>query len=124
MKKTLKKKKTPSREKYEQSHPTVSARIPIETRVKLRNKLEILKTSLSELLKAIADDLEIKAKPVEEARREGYQQGYKVAQEICVVTYPCAKCGRLLIVSTPEEKADIKKFMKEHGWGHENCSQG
>ena len=61
-------KKTPSRVKYDQNHPTVSARLPKEKRDKLLAVLRSLGLSLANLLVSFADEYEVKVKPINEAR--------------------------------------------------------
>ena len=122
MRKENKRRKSPSRERYERTHPTVSARIPLATRDKLVSNLGVLGMSLPEGLKHLAGELEVKAKPVEEAKKEGFQQGYQKAQSIFMVSYPCFGCGKLIFVKTPEEKKAIMSYMKENKWGHEECT--
>jgi hypothetical protein len=117
------KKKSPSRERYERSHPTVSARLPLASRDLLLAKMKTLNMSLPEAFKVLTGDLQIKAKPIEEAKKEGFQQGYQKALSIYMVSYPCSRCGKLLFVTTAEEKRAIKSYMKENNWGHEECTK-
>lgn len=122
MKKT-KKKISPSRKRYVEAHPTVSARLPLEIRQKLMTNLKTMTITLPDAFKILAGELEIKARPVEATWQKGYQQGFKTAREKYQVIYSCTKCGTLLTVSTPEEKDAIKQFMKEAGWCHSDCTQ-
>jgi hypothetical protein len=113
--------KPPSREKYERSHPTVSARLPTEKRDKLLSVLQRLGLSLRSLLISIADELEIKLKPLDEARRDGYREGYEKARSMFAVTYPCRKCSGPVAITSQQSKAAVSKFMTEHGAGHAEC---
>ena len=56
--------KSPSRIKYEGENPTVSARLPKETRDKLLKNLAESGISLADALKILAGELEIKMKPI------------------------------------------------------------
>ncbi len=94
--------KPPSRIKYEKENPTVSARLPVEVRGKLLAKLKTLDMRLADALKVIAGELEIKAVPIEEAKKASYEE----AKKRYMVTYLCRVCG---------------KYMTEHGWGHAEC---
>ena len=112
-----KSKRTPSRIRYEQSHPTVSARIPVDKRDKLFTVLARISLTLAQLLIRFADEMEIISRPLEDARRAGYEE----AKSRFLVTYPCNGCGNLLPITSPKEKAAVGKYMSEHGWGHEEC---
>lgn len=112
-----KQRKSPSRIKYEQNNPTVSARVPGKTRDKLNTALETAGMSLSDALKVLAGELEIKVKPLQEARKAGYEE----AQKLYRVTYPCYKCGGQLVITDPEAKAAAGILMTRHGWGHTEC---
>lgn len=123
MKKKFKKKLTPSRERYERDNPTVSARISLATRDKLLTHLEALNMSLSKALKVLAGELEIKAKPVEEAREEGFQAGFQKARKHYLVTFPCSECGKPVQITDPQTKAVVARYMAEKGWQHSECPQ-
>ena len=112
-----KKTKPPSREKYEKNHPTVSARMPVEIRDKLRLVLRKLDMSLTETLTALANEQEFKLKPLDEARKTGYQE----ARSRYLVTFPCAVCGKTIEILNPETKKAVATYMAGHGWGHAEC---
>ena len=116
-KKANKRRTSPSREKYEEANPTVSARIPKATRAKLRGSLRSLGLSLSDALKVLAGELEIKAKPLGEERKAGFEE----AKTLYMVMYKCRKCGKPIPITNPKAKEDASKYMTEHGWGHEKC---
>ena len=121
MKKVYKKPEPPSRDKYDRAHPTVSARLPLATRDKLLAKLEALNMTLPEALKVLAGELEIKAKPIEEARNKGFQVGFQQAKKRYLVTFPCSECGKLVPITEPKAKAKIARYMSESGWKHSQC---
>lgn len=112
-----KSKKTPSRIKYDKNHPTVSGRVTVETKEKLYKNLAILGMSLPDALRVLAGELEVKAIPVEEAKKAGYEE----ARNRYAVTYQCNVCGKTLVVTSAAEKAAIAKYMLEHRWGHPEC---
>jgi len=113
-----KKRKSPSREKYEKGNPTVSARLPEETRDRLRVELAKLGMSLADALKVLAGELEVKVIPIDEARQLGYEE----AKNLYMVTYLCSRCGKEMIVTTDRAKQAIKEYMHEHGWHHGGCN--
>jgi hypothetical protein len=112
-------KKSPSREKYEKEHPTVSARLPIEVREKLLANLKILGMSLPNAFEVLAGELEIKAKPIEEARKVGYEE----AKKLYTVTYLCSLCGEPIPITNPKTKEAAGRYMTERGWGHVRCHE-
>lgn len=110
-------KRSPSRIKYEMSHPTVSARVTVETKEKLLVGLKTLGMSLPEAFRILAGELEIKTIPVEEARKAGYEE----AKKLYAVTYPCSVCGGTIPIRGPEAKEAASGYMTEHRWGHKEC---
>jgi len=109
--------RSPSRIKYEKNHPTVSARLPKDKHDKLLALLRNLDVTLRQLLLHFIDEFEIKIKPVEEARQQGFQESKK----IYMVIYLCWKCGKPIAITNPETKKVVSKFLTEHGWGHKEC---
>lgn len=112
-------KKSPSRSRYENNHPTVSARIPIDKRNSLVVVLERLGLTLAELLVRFADEQEITTRPLAEARKEGFLE----AKEMFGVWYPCEKGGRQIPINSPEEKVAAARYMAENGWAHKQCPE-
>jgi antitoxin component of RelBE/YafQ-DinJ toxin-antitoxin module len=111
------KKRSPSRERYERENPTVSARIPKETRLKLLSNLKKLGMTLPDALKLLAGELEIKLIPIDEARQAGYEE----AKNQFVVTYQCSVCGKSIELSNPKAKEYASNCMTDRGWGHAEC---
>ena len=112
-----KRRKPPSREKYERENPTVSARLPRAKRDKLLAVLRSQDLSLANLLISFADEYEVKVRPIGEAR----QQGYEEAKNHYMVTYPCSVCGKLVLLTSPKAKEAASRYMTEHGWRHAEC---
>ena len=119
------KRKAPSRVRYEQSHPTVSCRIPRDIYDRLRVTKNTAGKSFADILKTGLGILEVQAKKEGEVREkghaEGYKKGYAEAARLYMVTYPCCICGKMLMVTSGDEKEAIKKYMQEHSWGHKEC---
>ncbi len=120
------KKKSPSREKYEKENPTVSARLPKKTRERLRIVLVKLGMSLADALKVLVGDLEVKTKPIDEARQEAYDKGWEdgieAAEGLYAVSCPCSKCGKKKTVTDEDEKKAICRFMMANRWHHADCN--
>jgi predicted CopG family antitoxin len=120
-----KKKKTPSREKYEKENPVVGFRISRELYDRLQSVKKAEGKSITEVLKVGVGLLEVKVRKEKEIRvqayDEGWEKGASEAEELYSVSYSCSVCGEEIVVTTDEEKRAIKKYMREHGWGHANC---
>ena len=111
------KKKSPSRERYEKENPTVSGRIPKETRHNLLLNLKKIGMTLPDALKILAGELEVKVIPINEARQAGYEE----AKNLYMVTFPCDVCGKPIPIKNPKTKEAVSKYMTEHGWAHAEC---
>ena len=114
-----KKKKLPSRIKYDQKHPTVSARMSVEARAKLLLNLEKGGISVADAFKILAGELELKVKPLDEATKTGFEK----ARNLYMVTYPCDICGKPTALTSPKGKEVASKFMTTQGWGHAKCHE-
>jgi len=113
------KKKSPSRERYEKENPTISARVPKETRDMLLVNLAKLGMTLPDALKVLAGELEVKVVPIDEARQAGYEE----AKNLYMVTFPCDVCGKPIPIKNPKTKEAASKYMTEHGWAHAGCHE-
>ncbi len=112
-----KRRKSPSRIKYDQNNPTVSGRVPKRTRDKLYANLAKQGMTLPDALRVLAGELEIKVRPSDEAR----QLGYKEAENRYMVTFPCSLCGEMISITNPKTKEAVSRYMTEHGWAHAEC---
>jgi len=121
-----KKKRTPSRIRYEQNHPTVSFRVSKE----LYDRLEIVKEaegkSITDVLRVGVGLFEVKNRKEKEVRDqaydEGYEKGYEEAEELYKVTCPCKICHKMITVTDKNVKEAIRRYMLQHGWVHTSCS--
>lgn len=120
-----KKRRTPSRIRYEQNHPTVSWRASKELYDRLQAVKEAEGLSNTDILKVAVGLLEVKVSKEKEARSQGYEKGfekgYEEAESLYKVTYPCKVCRKMLEVTSAREKEAIKTYMLEHRWGHADC---
>jgi len=125
MSKSIKKtkKKSPSRIKYETSHPTVSARIPIAVKAKIIANLKKLDMNTADAFKELARVLDEKVKPSELTNKTEYQAGISAARQYYAVFYNCCKCGQTKVINTRKEKEAASKLMTEAGWCHETCPE-
>ena len=93
---------SPYREKYVASRPIVSMRIPVEVRDKIRQEAAArdMKVSkyLAELYTEKMDLIEEQNKRLEEAYKNGYEEGYAKAKKTYEMIVPCRDCGRSISV--------------------------
>lgn len=117
--------KSPSRVRYEESHPTVSCRVPKEVYDRLWAVKEAEGLSFTDILKVGLGLLEAceekEADILKKGHALGYRKGHAEAKSLYQVTYPCKVCGGTLTVTTREEKEAVRQYMREHGWGHSQC---
>ena len=111
------KKKSPSRDRYDKENPTVSGRMPKEKRDKFYANLAKSGRSVSDALNSLADDLELKVRPIDEAMKASYEE----AKNLYMVTYLCNVCGKPMTITSPTAKEAASRYMTEHGWGHIAC---
>jgi ribonucleotide reductase beta subunit family protein with ferritin-like domain len=110
--------KPPSRIKYDESHPTVSARVDRKLYDELKELQKLTKKSLTDILREAVR----KQKPwAKDAYDIGKKVGYDSAKMEFGVTYRCSVCGGMMTVNTEREKKEIAQYMREHGWKHGNC---
>jgi len=125
--KTAEKRKAPSRKRYEQSHPTVSCRVPKDVYDRLQAAKEMEGKSFADFLKIGLGVLEVQAKNEADLIKQGYvigyKKGYAEAETTFKVTYPCSICGKALTVTSQDEKEAIRGYMRENGWRHMACHE-
>jgi len=115
------KKKPPSRIKYEENHPTVSCRIPIELYDKLQDFKERDEKSFADILKAGLRKLERQVDREDKAYSRGFRIGYSRAVQEFKICYPCDVCGQSIELRSAEAKQSASEYMTKHGWGHVDC---
>ena len=112
-----KKQVPPSRKRYDQQHPTVSARVPLQIYDQLQRLKSLSGKSLADVL---MEALNRQKPSTELAYIRGLLAGREEASEFRV-EYPCAICGVIITVKSSREKEAIASYMVEHGWGHQAC---
>lgn len=117
--------KTPSRTRYEASHPTVSVRVPAEIYHRLQVAKDAEGKSFGYILEAglglLEPQIEEKASIRKRALAEGRKKGYAQAERLYKVTYACHVCGELTAVTGDDAKKEIREFMEKEQWGHGSC---
>lgn len=109
-----KKKQSPSKIKYDKSHPVVSVRVT-QT---LFNQLKELKDLSG---KSLGDILREGLKQQTPSVKNAYQRGYQAGKVRYAVNYKCSVCGGNIVVGSENEKKEIAGYMRGDGWGHEDC---
>ena len=124
MRRTTTKRKPPSRIRYEENHPVLSCRIPQADYDLLKQRLKELNISFATFVKNALERLEIKMTDIDEAKNEGYKQGYEQAQKDHQIWYYCNVCQeRINISPNGESHKALIQYLKEHGWGHVSCHE-
>ena len=113
---------TPSQKRYNLRVPTTSFRLDPETVKKLNELREALNPKTwKNLFKILVGDFELKLKSIEEARKAGYELGFRNAKFCYGVSYPCPDCEQTIFINTPELKAKVRRLIAEAGWAHPEC---
>lgn len=116
----------PSRRRYEEVNPVASCRVPRKVHERLEAVKKSTGASMAKVLMAGLGLFEVKVRAEEEIRQqaydEGWEKGVNSTWDLLAVTYPCAKCGKEMTVTTEEEKKAIRKFMIASGWHHGDCN--
>jgi len=105
--------------KYETSHPTISARVSLETKRKLLERLPTLGMTMADAFRVLAGEIEVKAIPVEEARKRGFEE----SKAIYGVPFPCNVCSKPVYIMDPEAKRLAGEYLTRLGWGHRACHE-
>ena len=79
--------------------------------------LRRLGLSLRNLLIGVADETDIKLKPIDEA----WEAGYEEAKKRYMVPYPYSVCEKLIPITSPKAKKAAGQLMSDAGWGHAEC---
>lgn len=137
------KRTSPSKERYYLKNPSVSCRLPIESREKLRQMADkegltisaYMKKMLEGYIVGIEDLNDAQLKGYEMGVKEGHQRGFKVgyqnglkagfekAEEKYKINVVCANCSRLMTIKVGSYlHHEIIKFVKEN-YCCEDCSQ-
>jgi len=112
----------PTNQRYDKRVPTTSFRIDNGTVKKL---YEIFALSKAEtwgmFFRSLVGDYELKLISLEEARKNGYQLGFRDAWSQYAVSFPCAKCGKTIFINSPGKKDQVREMLVEAKLAHEEC---
>ena len=108
----------PSRRRYEEAHPTVSARLS-------RGLYNRLKTLQSESGKSLADIIKealgAQKPSAKNSYRNGFDKGWREAETRYRVDYRCYNCSEPLTVTDDNERRAVSQYMRDHRWVHTTC---
>ena len=114
----------PSEKRYNQKVPATTFRMDSDTKQKL---LELYKASKAEtrgaFFRSLVGDYELKLISIAEARKVGYELGYRDARSRHAVSFPCPDCGQMIYINGPELIAKVRKLIVKAGWAHERCPE-
>jgi hypothetical protein len=111
--------KAPSRIRYEQSHPTVSARISKDEYQKLMQYLDERVISFADFVR---ESLDIQKPDIEAIWEAGRQEGYFQAKSEFEIWCFCHRCRKpITILPNSKLHKALIEYMLAKGWGHTNC---
>ena len=119
-------KKSPSRIRYEERHPTVSCRVTMDVHKRIeevkaregRNLLDIIKKGLG-----VSDTQEegeyVVPEDIEQSIfDEGFNAGFSDGEKTYKVTFHCCVCGGIIKLMEDDEKITAGHYMEQNNWGH------
>ena len=132
---TRRRRQAPSKQRYAEAHPTITAHLDVETYAQVQALHERSGLPFAELLRR---SLGVVAKDVETVRLRGYNEGlkrgtetgysagykagYARAEAEHTVTYPCSLCGLDLDMAPGSDEAKAAaEALREAGWAHTSC---
>ena len=112
----------PSRQRYEESHPTVTVRVSREIYNQLLEIREATGQSWADLMK-VALKLQkpvLTRKPNEAELHISFEQGWEHAWNEYALVVPCSKCGKDITVNSDNKQSAIE-YLKSGGFQHQKC---
>ncbi len=115
--------KSPSKIRYEQSHPTLSCRLDKQTYDLLKKRLDDADLSFAQFVKTQLGILELEWPDVEEIDREAYQEGLAEATNKYRIQIKCLRCGEPITVRPHSQMHETIRAHLEGLWSHKNCRE-
>lgn len=104
----------PSRTRYEQRNPVVSARVPRD----VYDRLKALRARSGKSLRTILREaLALQETSVGDA----YQRGFRDARKRYAVSFPCSACRREAWATGDELKRHVRGILIREHWAHGTC---
>lgn len=114
--------KTPSQIRYEQSHPTMSFRLPKELYDQLKEHLATRGASFADFVRESLGAQQLKMPDMEEIKEKAWNEGYDQAEEDYEIFFYCSVCNkRVAVLSGSKCHQEIMRYLREAGWGHATC---
>lgn len=124
------KKKSPSKIRYEASHPLTSFRSTIKEKTQIELMVEKEGKSVSEIVREIllngyADFTNTYYEAYDAGNQEGIKTGYEKGKKDWGIKIPCPVCNKDDIYMIPNDAWHkfITEYVKKCGWGHVNCHE-
>lgn len=114
----IKRRRPPSRVRYEDDHPTISVRVSRGLFDRLR---ALKKDSGKSVADVLREALAVQVRSAGEAHQRGYRKGHLEAERTYRVDYRCSRCGGSMAVESLAEKKAAAEAMRELGWAHASC---
>ena len=108
--------RSPSKIRYDQSHPTVSFRVK-------REDYDKMKKLLNQKGQSIADFFKEALGIQEESYQKAYDKGYEDAKKEYAVRYRCNVCNEWMEITSDKGKECARETMESHKWGHTECHE-
>ena len=129
-------KKYPSQIRYETENPTITFRVKIKEKEKIKNMAYSSGKSFSELVRSALLDLEKdftrtnnshyesgKEEGIEIGKKKGYDDGYKDGMNAWAIGVPCWKCHKTVYIK-PNSTDHIQTVAEMKGrLSHDTCPQ-
>ena len=115
----------PSRQRYEASHPTITARVSRELYDELQRLRDTAGLSYADVLRVGLDKAKVDTgKAYLGGFDEGMEGGWELAQEQYEVTYFCSSCRRRhMTITTEGEKEAAAQLMYKANWHSPECAE-
>ena len=106
--------RSPSKIRYDQSHPTVSFRVKREDYDKMKKLLDQKGRSIADFFK---EALGIQ----EESYQKAYDKGYEDAKKEYIVRFRCSICNEWIEIISDKRKEYVREAMESRRWVHTEC---
>lgn len=111
--------RSPAKRRYDERHPVISFRVTEQAYERLKDVLVKQNKSIGAFFR---EALEIEQRNYDEARRRGYEQGFKEAKEKYAVAVTCISCYDGFYISSEELKDEAGLMLSnKYAMVHKDC---
>ena len=107
----------PAKKRYDETHPVISFRASKEEYEQLKDVLGKQKKSIGVFFR---EALGIEQRNYDEARKRGFEQGFKAAKNKYAVSKNCIVCGEPIVITDPMAKKQMAVTYRAC-LRHEDC---